>query len=104
MRISIRCSHRPIVFTIDVEPSDTIATLKANIQDRTGIPPNQQHITERYSGRALKDCDKIRDYNIKNNTILNLSKEWSWEMLYAIQRNRPDLPRDQPVGRAACLM
>jgi len=39
--------------TLEVDPGDTIATVKQLIQDATGIPPNQQCLT--FAGSLLED-------------------------------------------------
>uniref|UniRef100_A0A182V579 Ubiquitin-like protein NEDD8 n=1 Tax=Anopheles merus TaxID=30066 RepID=A0A182V579_ANOME len=55
---------------IDIEPTDKVDRIKERVEEKEGIPPQQQRLI--FSGKQMNDDKTAQDYKVQGGSVLHL--------------------------------
>jgi len=55
---------------IDIEPTDKVERIKERVEEKEGIPPQQQRLI--FSGKQMNDDKTAADYKVQGGSVLHL--------------------------------
>ncbi|KAK7492231.1 hypothetical protein BaRGS_00016528 [Batillaria attramentaria] len=59
-----------ITIEIDIEPTDKVERIKERVEEKEGIPPQQQRLI--FSGKQMNDEKTAQDYKVMGGSVLHL--------------------------------
>ena len=66
---AINATHEMII-PLEYDHSDTVKTVKVKLENKVGIPYDQQHFV--FAGKTLEDEKKISEYSITRESVIKL--------------------------------